>query len=188
MPPRTDVALGAAVGTVLGTALAVSLGVGLGISGGLGVYFAVGALTVSVPDASSFSQNAQAIQAVKRTLARMAGDEVDESAVELVLPCATGAFFAAYRAGALRRRLQETINICFNIQVEGEDNSIRVCQRLSEFGPGTADRYLGAELPGGNAHVINWTAAPNPFAANPNLNIGEPPPGFNPSETGVALG
>jgi len=156
------------------------------LSTGLGLFFAIGSFEIVVPDAGEFQRDDDAIEALRRTVARIAGDEVDESTIELTLPCDKA------RRLSLFRRLDDTVGVCFRISVRGEEASTNVCQRLSGFGSQGAQRILAEELsdvPGRSVQVVNWQADPNPVAYNPNQNAADPGVGFSfdPS-AGIALG
>jgi len=189
-PGGGDAALGAALGSTLGAALAVTLGVGIGLSTGLGIFFAIGSFRLNVPNAGAFRKDADAIAALKKTVARIAGPNIDSSTIELTLPCENAKRRLDVRSAL--RRLDETVGVCFRIQIRGEEASTNVCERLSGFGTGSAQRILSEELsnlPGRSVQVVSWDAQPNPIAYNPNQNVGGDDSGlFDPSQAGISLG
>ncbi|CAE7432530.1 unnamed protein product [Symbiodinium necroappetens] len=190
IPPGGDAALGAALGSTLGAALAVTLGVGIGLSTGLGIFFAIGSFRLNVPNAGAFRKDADAIAALKKTVARIAGPNIDSSTIELTLPCENAKRRLDVRSAL--RRLDETVGVCFRIQIRGEEASTNVCERLSGFNSGSAQRILSEELsnlPGRSVQVVSWDAQPNPIAYNPNQNVGGDDSGFfDPSQAGISLG
>jgi len=189
----------------MSAAIGIALGVGLGLTTGLAaIFIATGNFVISVPNAAAFQNNTNAVDALRRTVAKLA--ESEESEIKLILPCDKAkrrldeidlaAHFGFGNDKNLRswrfgRRLQETLGVCFEIQVEGEEASSNVCQRLSGYSSESAQRILAEELsdiPGaGGVDVISFSASPNPIAANPNQNAG-PADFFDPTQAGISLG
>lgn len=187
----------------MSAAIGIALGVGLGLTTGLAaIFIATGNFVISVPDAAAFQENTNAVAALRRTVAKLA--ESDESEIKLILPCDKAkrrldeidlaAHFGIVDKNLRRRfgrRLQETLGVCFEISVEGEEASSNVCQRLSGYSSEAAQRILAEELsdiPGaGGVDVISFSASPNPIASNPNQNTG-PDDFFDPTQAGISLG
>lgn len=194
----------------MSAAIGIALGVGLGLSSGLAaIFIATGSFVLKVPDASAFEENEDAVEALKRTVAKLA--EQDESEIKLILPCDKArrledldwSVLAGTTEpteptetepgshGLRKRRLQESLGVCFQISVEGEEASSNVCQRLSGFSSDDAQRILAEELsdiPGtSGVNVISFSASPNPIASNPNQNAG-PADFFDPTQAGISLG
>jgi len=191
----------------MSAAIGIALGVGLGLSAGLAaIFIATGNFVLSVPDAQAFQENEDAVAALKRTIAKLA--ESDESEIKLIIPCdkalrrledldwsVLGAVPADHgsHGGLRKRRLQESLGVCFQISVEGEEASSSVCQRLSGYSSDAAQRILAEELadiPGtSGVNVISFSASPNPIASNPNQNVaGGPSDFFDPAQAGISLG
>lgn len=182
----------------MSAAIGIALGVGLGLATGLAaIFIATGGFVLSVPDAAAFQENEEAVAGLKRAVAKLA--ESDESEIKLIIPCDKARRLAdldwsvlGVSEGSLRkRRLQETLGVCFEISVEGEEASSSVCQRLSGYSSEAAQRILAEELgdiPGASGvNVISFSASPNPIASNPNQNAG-PSDFFDPTQAGISLG
>ncbi|CAJ1348669.1 unnamed protein product [Effrenium voratum] len=177
--------IGIAVGTSMTAAIGIALGVSLGLTTALAaVFLATGSFTLAVPDAEAFQENEEAVAALKRTVAQIAGPERDEADVTLILPCAD-----AHRR--LRRRLDDSLGVCFKIKVKGQEASSSVCQRLTGVGSSAAQRILTQELSSvpntGGVRIISFEASPNPVANNPTMNSGADD-FFDPTQAGVSLG
>lgn len=127
----------------MSAAIGIALGVGLGLSSvAAALFVATGDFVLRVPDATAFQENDQAVAALRRTVARLA-EAKDESEVKLILPCSKARRLDGW---APLRRLDETLGVCFEISVEGEEASTNVCQRLSGYDSQAAQRILASEL------------------------------------------
>jgi len=165
------------VTTGVAGALGIALGIGLGLAPALAAAFvANGQITLSVPDPQKFERDERAQRALKRSVAELAGPLVTEAAVTLVFGC-----IASSRVVATPRRLkvvgksrwlQQMLDICFQVELQGEETGEEVCQRLSSFDSSVAariiNRYLAEEgLDPSAVEVVRWNADPNPVASNP---------------------
>ena len=156
-------------------ALGIALGIGLGLAPALAAAFvANGQITISVPDPQKFERDERAQRALKRSVAELAGPLVTEAAVSLVFGCIASSRVVAPRGlqVAKNRWLQAMLDICFQVELQGEETGEEVCQRLSSFDSSVAariiNRYLAEEgLDPSAVEVVRWNADPNPVASNP---------------------
>lgn len=159
-------ALGASLGVSLGAAIGIGLGVGLGISAGLGAYIAAGFVQLSVMNAEEFISNPQVQTGMKQAFLRLAGLKVAETAVELNWACASDAL-----SKIATRRLQQSVNLCFEISIEGKKESADVCQVLSSTSLTGAQSVIKEELTKAGAddsiELVQWTPEENPLSKNP---------------------
>ena len=183
----TATALGVSLGVSLGVALGVGLGVGLGLSAGIGAYLAEGEIQMAVESAQQFSSSPQVQQAIKSSLVRLASLQIPLTAVSLIWGCAIDAV-----SSRKLRRLGEIVDLCFEIQLEGEEEGLHVCSKLDSTPLGTAEHVINEELvetgAGSGIEVVHWNPNPNPRAKNPGarpLDSLDPLPSIN---TGVNLG
>jgi len=164
------------VSTGVAGALGIALGIGLGLAPALAAAFvANGQITISVPDPQKFERDERAQRALKRSVAELAGPLVTEAAVSLVFGCIASSRVVARPRGlqvAKNRWLQAMLDICFQVELQGEETGEEVCQRLSSFDSSVAariiNRYLAEEgLDPSAVEVVRWNADPNPVASNP---------------------
>lgn len=161
------------MGTSLAGALGIALGLGLGLAPALAAIFvANGQVTISVPNPDEFKSDSRASRALKKAIAELAGPEVTEAAVTLAFGCIATARAALRTVRVAGRRLQQMLDICFQVELQGEETSEEVCQRLSSFDSSVAariiNRYLAEEgLDPSAVQVVRWNADPNPSAGNP---------------------
>ena len=182
--PPTQTALGVSLGVGLGVALGVGLGVGLGLSAGIGAYLAEGEIQLAVKNAQQFISSPQVQQAIKSSLVRLASAQISVAAVQLIWGCAIDAV-----SSRKLRRLGEIVDLCFEIDVAGEQEGLQVCSSLENTPQGIAESVINEELEetgvGGGVEVVLWTANPNPRAKAPGAVSNQPLPSLN---TGVDLG
>lgn len=177
-------AIGIALGVSLGTALGVGLGVGLGLGGGVGAYLAEGSIQLAVDSVQEFSSSPQVQGGIKQALIRLASMQIPLAAVELIWGCAANAV-----SSRKLRRLTEIVNLCFEIEIQGEKEGLQVCSSLDGTPLGTAEHVINEELeqtgsPGG-VQVVQWSPNPNPRAKSPTSGPAPPLPSLN---HGVDLG
>lgn len=161
-------ALGASLGVSLGAAIGIGLGVGLGISAGLGAYIAAGFVQLSVINAEEFISSPQVQSGMKQAFLRLAGLKVAETVVELNWACASDAL-----SKITARLLQQSVNLCFEITIDGQKESADVCQVLSSTSLQGAQSVIKEELTKAGAddsiEIVQWTPEENPLSKNPNL-------------------
>jgi len=166
VPAQTNI--GVAVGVSLGVAVGVGLGVGLGVSAALsGVFAAVGLVQFTVANAEEFINNPNVQQGLKKAFIRLAGLAIAEAAVTLNWACAGDALA---QLNSKLRRLGEAVKLCFEIEIEGEQQSLEACELLAGTSPGNAARVINEELKevsDQEVQVVQWTANPNPRSKNP---------------------
>ncbi|CAJ1419750.1 unnamed protein product [Effrenium voratum] len=166
-PPDEAAAIGAALGTTLGVGLAVGLGVGVSqVVLGVALFLAEGSLTLSSSIPLTGTSEPEYVRVLKKTIAELSGPKVSETAVDIVLNC------AAAGQRLLRRRLQDTVPVCFQVRVRGRTASTSVCQRLSGFTSSNAQRVLSDNLEEIGVsptavQVVNWQANANPSSFQP---------------------
>ena len=177
---QTATSLGVALGVSLGVALGVGLGVGLGLTG-VGVYLAEGSMQIAVNSAQEFSSNPQVQQAMKDALTRLASSQIPTAAVQLIWGCALDAF-----SSRKLRQLAEVVNLCFEIEVQGEKESVEVCSSLGDTPLVIAANVINEELEQsgrGKVQIVQWSPNPNPRSKLP----GQAPP-LPLTNSGVNLG
>jgi len=176
VPAQTNI--GVAVGVSLGVAVGVGLGVGLGLSAALsGIFAAVGLVQFTVANAQEFINNPNVQQGLKKAFIRLAGLAISEAAVTLNWACAGDALA---QLNSKLRRLGEAVKLCFEIEIEGEQQSLDACELLAGTTEGNAARVINEELKAVSdqeVQVVQWTANPNPRSKNPTQN-GEAPRSF----------
>eukprot|EP00435_Cladocopium_sp_Y103_P018851 s3540_g4.t1 len=184
VPAQTDI--GVAVGVSLGVAVGVGLGVGLGLSAALsGVFAAVGLVQFTVANAQEFINNPNVQQGLKKAFIRLAGLAIAEAAVTLNWACAGDALA---RLNSKLRRLGEAVKLCFEIEIEGEQQSLDACELLAGTTPENAARVINEELTAVSneeVQVVQWTANPNPRSKNPTQNAEAPRPFEAPKAVGL---
>lgn len=166
---------------------------GLGLAPALAAIFvANGQVTISVPDIQDFQRDSRASRALRRAIAELAGPQVTEAAVTLAFGCIATArkLMRGVRIGG--RALQQMLDICFQVELQGQEISEEVCQRLSSFDSSVAariiNRYLAEEgLDPSAVEVVRWNADPNPTAGNPSAPFATPGDQFTPP-SGINFG
>ena len=196
--------IGVGVGVGGGLALGLGLGIGLGTGAGVGTGSSSSAAAAAAASvAAAFSsegslklevENPQLLeseafsQAIKRSIARIAGSSVIPAMVELIIGCAA----ASRRLAASLRRLVETVEVCFKIGIEEKKVAEEVCDTLSGYNAATvatviSSEILDAGIEPGQVEVVGYQPNPNPRANSPGL-PGTPDNSFVPNAAGVSLG
>mgnify|MGYP002803387946 CR=1 FL=1 len=179
----TDVGVGVGVG--VGTAIALGIGLGVGLGTGVGsgvgsgsaasaavaslaVLSAEGSMRLRVKD-GSLLQQANFANALKDTVARLAGPAITSAMVELILNCARA--LRRLEENPLRRLQDVTVGVCFEVRVS-DSAAEEVCQTLSGLDAGSVSSVLQSELDEagidpGQVSVVGYDAQPNPNSYNP---------------------
>lgn len=198
------VGVGVGGGLALGLGLGIGLGTGIGTGGGVGTGSAASAAAAAVSAVAAFSaegslklkvDNPQILEteaftnAIKRSIARIAGSSVVPAMVELIIGCAA----ASRRLASLLRRLAETVDVCFKIGVEEKDLAEEVCDTLAGYNAATVSTVITSEIldsgiDPGQVSVIGYEPNPNPRANNPNAPSDPIDNPFVPSTGGINLG
>lgn len=117
-------------------------------------------------NAEEFISNPQVQAGMKQAFLRLAGLKVAETAVELNWACASDAL-----SKIATRRLQQSVNLCFEISIEGKKESADVCQVLSSTSLTGAQSVIKEELTKAGAddsiELAQWTPEENPLSKNP---------------------
>ncbi|CAE7817654.1 unnamed protein product [Symbiodinium sp. CCMP2456] len=198
------VGIGVGGGLALGLGLGIGLGTGVGTGAGAGTGSAASAAAAAVSAVAAFSaegslklkvENSQILEteaftnAIKRSIARIAGSSVIPAMVELIIGCAA----ASRRLASLFRRLAETVDVCFKIGVEQEDLAEEVCDTLAGYNAATVATVISSEIldsgiDPGQVSVIGYEPNPNPRANNPNAPSDPIDTPFVPGTGGINLG
>eukprot|EP00439_Symbiodinium_sp_Y106_P078225 s2345_g17.t1 len=199
------VGIGVGGGLALGLGLGIGLGTGVGTGGGVGTGSAASAAAAAVSAVAAFSaegslklkvDNPQILEteaftnAIKRSIARIAGSSVVPAMVELIIGCAAASRRLAL--ASLLRRLAETVDVCFKIGVEQEDLAEEVCDTLAGYNAATVATVISSEIldsgiDPGQVSVIGYEPNPNPRANNPNAPSDPIDTPFVPRTSGISL-
>ena len=203
-----DLSTGIGVGIGVGGGLALGLGLGIGLGTGAGVgtagsaasaaaaavsvaaaFSAQGSLKLQVEDPQLLETEAFS-NAIKRSIARIAGVSVVPAMVELIIGCAAASRRLVANSRILRQ-LAQTVEVCFKIGIEQENLAEEVCDTLSGYNAGTVASVISSEIlesgiEPGQVEVIGYEPNPNPLANNPNLPTGGA--AFVPRAGGINLG
>jgi len=206
-----NVATGIGVGVGVGTGLALGIGLGVGLGTGIGAgtgsaaggasgaaavaaigaaFSATGTIRVNVQDPSLLNSEAFT-NAIKESIARLAGGTVVAAMVELIIGCVAGRRLWPDAEGW--RRLAQAVDVCFKIGANEKDVAQELCDTISSFDVSTVQTVVQQEvrrvgLRPTDVDVIGYEPNPNPLANNPGVAPGQAPAqNFVPNPQGISL-